>query len=121
MPENFLLNHTPTTEHRVSIINGQAMLFQQTQFELDAQAVSMLIWFLQAVKVDERERHTFTEENWTLDYDPTYGSGDLEAFRITRRATGRTISMARSTAYKLLDALTGKTERLVQGSEAEHA
>lgn len=112
--DTWLLNHTPTTEHQVTLISGQAVLFQQTQFELDAQAVAMLIWFLQAVKVDEKERHTYTEENWTLNYDPEYGPGDLEAFRITRRATGRTISMARSTAFKLLNALTGKTEGLVR-------
>jgi len=74
----------------------------------------MLIWFLQAVKNDKSVRHTYTEEHWTLDYDPTYGPGDLEAIRITRRATGRTISMALSTAYKLLAALKGQTERLVK-------
>ena len=115
MNDTWLLNHTPTTEHQVTIVGKQAaVLFQQTQFELDAQAVTMLIWFIQAVKVDELERHTYTEENWTLNYDPSYGGGDLEALRITRRATGRTISMARSTAYKLLDALTGKTDRLTR-------
>ena len=114
MYDTFLLNHTPTTEHQVTLMNGQAMLVQQTQFELDAQAVGMLTWFLQAVKSDEKVRHTYTEENWILDYDPEYGSGDLEAFRITRRATGRSISMARSTAFKFLNALMGETKGLVR-------
>jgi len=114
MYDTFLLNHTPTTEHQVTLMGEQALLVQQTQFELDAQAITMLTWFLQAVKVDETVRHTYTEENWTLDYDPEYGPGDLEAFRITRRATGRAISMARSTAFKLLAALTGKTEGLAR-------
>jgi hypothetical protein len=114
MHDTFLLNSTPTTEHQVTIIGEEAMLFQQTQFELDIQTVTMLTWFLQTAKADEKERHTYTEEHWTLDYNPEHGPGDLEAFRLTRRATGRTISMARSTAFKLLDALTGKTEHLVK-------
>lgn len=120
--EKFLLSHTPTTEHRVSIIGDApgrraAVLVQQTTFELDIAAVDMLTWFLQAVKADKTVRHTYTEEHWILEYEPIYGAADLEAMRITRRATGRTVSMALSTAYKLLDALTGKTERLVKDEE----
>lgn len=116
----FLLNHTPTTEHHVHIIGDApqagraAILTQQTTFELDIADVDMLIWFLQAVKADKTVRHTYTEEHWTLEYDPAFGAGDLEAMCITRRATGRTVSMALATAYKLLDALTGNAERLVK-------
>lgn len=113
----FLLSHTPTTEHRVSVdgetvLRKQAVLIQQTRFELDAETVSVLVWFLQAVKNDKTVRHTYTEEYWTLEYDPA--NGDLEAVQITRHATSRTISMALSTSYKLLDALKGNTERLVK-------
>ena len=118
--QKFFLNHTPTTEHHVTIIGKTvgrqaAVLIQQTQFDLDTEALDMLVWFLKAVKDDKTvQRHTYTGEHWMLEYDPSYGSGDLEAFRITRRATGRTISMAPATAYKLLDALTGKKGRLVK-------
>jgi len=117
--QQLLLTITPTTAHRIEIIGETvgrqaAVLSQETAFELDTAAIDMLTWFLKAVKADEKVRHTFTEENWILDYDPEYGPGDLEAFRLRRRATGRTISMARPTAFKLLAALLGETERLVE-------
>src|SRR6266704_1345600 len=71
-----------------------------------------LTWFLQAVKANKAVRHTFTDENWTLEYD--LDNNDLDRLVITRRATGREITMSLSTAYKLLDALTGTIERLVR-------
>ncbi len=122
MNDTFLLSHTPTTEHRVTIISSvvgrqAAVLIQQTQFELDTEAVDMLVWFLRATREDSTIRHTTTSEYWTLDYDPSYGPGDMEALRITRRATGRTISMAPATAWKLLRALTGETERLMKEAQ----
>ena len=112
MKQTFLLSHTPTTEHRIVLEGQTAILSTTTRFALGASDTATLVWFLQEVKADRTHRHTFTDENWVLDYDPQ--NGDLDKFEIMRRATGRIQSMAASTAYKLLDALTGKTERLIQ-------
>lgn len=108
----FLLSRTPTTEHRIAIEEDTAVLSTTTRFVLGASDTKTLTWFLQAVKADKSIRHTFTDETWTLTYDPS--EHQLEQFTMTRKATGRAQQMALSTAYKLLDALTGKTERLVR-------
>lgn len=117
--QKFLLSHTPTTEHRVTIIGNvvgrqAAILTQQTQFELDTEVIDMLVAFLRATRENAKVRHVSQSEHWLLEFDPTFDAGDLEALRLTRRATGRTISMAPATAWKLLRALTGETERLVK-------
>ena len=121
--QKFLLSHTPTTEYRVSIIGGvvgrqAAVLIQQTTFELDTEAVDMLVWFLRAMREDAKICLVSQTEHWLLEFEPTFGTNDLEDLRITRRATGHSISMALATAWKLLRALTGETERLVK---EEHA
>ncbi|MFL5628737.1 MAG: hypothetical protein ACJ788_24415 [Ktedonobacteraceae bacterium] len=111
----FLLASTPTTAHKIAIEEDTAVLWTETRFVLGGEDMHTLIWFLQEVKADKAHRHAFTDENWVLEYDPN--NGDLDRFSIMRRATGRIISMALSTAYKLLDALTGKTERLVKETQ----
>jgi hypothetical protein len=108
----FLLSRTPTTEHRIAIEEDTAVFSTTTRFVLGAYDRHTLVWFLQAVKADKKVRHTFSDENWTLTYDPDVHQ--LEQFSMMRQATGRVQTMALSTAYKLLDALTGKTERLVK-------
>ena len=110
--QRFLLSNTPTTEHRIAIEENTAVLSTTTRFVLGASDMQTLTWFLQAVKANKAVRHTFTDENWTLEYD--LDNNDLDRLVITRRATGREITMSLSTAYKLLDALTGKIERLVK-------
>lgn len=111
--QKFLLAATPTVEHRIAIEEDVAVLSTTTRFVLGVSDIHTLTWFLQAIKDDKTVRHTYTDENWVLEYDPQ--NGELDKFEIMRRANGRIISMALSTAYKLLDALTGKTERLVKG------
>lgn len=110
--EVFLLSRTPTTEHRIAIEENTAVFSTTTRFVLGASDMHTLIWFLQAVKADKNVRHTFSDENWTLTYDPA--EHQLDQFSMTRATTGRTQTMALSTAYKLLNVLTGKTERLVK-------
>jgi hypothetical protein len=106
----FVLSHTATSEHRITFDKSQITLSQSDLFTFDAQGVEELIWFLQDAKTNwsKTERHTYTGQTYILDYDPTHG--ELYKFQIIHRSSGRIISMARSTAWKLHDALTGKTE-----------
>lgn len=113
MMSNYLLSHTVMTDTRLAVEeNGHILLSQETHFDLTADTPA-LVALLQAVKADKAVRHTFTDEDWVFEYEPYEGLRH-DAFCITRRATGRTIGMAVSTMNKLLDALTGKTDRLVE-------
>jgi hypothetical protein len=114
--QKFTLAQTPTTFqleiYRDVASSRRALLTQQTQFVLEHSEVEVIIWFLQAVKADKSIRHTHTDINYILEYDPS--NEDLSKFVLKRRQIGRSITMDLSTAYKLLDALTGNTERLVK-------
>jgi hypothetical protein len=112
MSEHFLLMHTPTTEHRVTIDEGHVTLSQSLIFTFDVTEKQELTRFLQAVKDQANVRHTYTGEVYILEYDPTHG--ELHLFQIIRRTTGRIISMGWSTAGRLRMALTGETDRLVK-------
>ena len=109
--DTFLLSHTPTTEHRVTMKDNSVILSQTVTFDLSSDRDS-LKFFLQAVKEDKKVRHTYTVAEFIFEYDPS--GHELERFWIMRRATGRCIVMGYSTAYRLLLALTGKTERLIR-------
>jgi hypothetical protein len=111
----YLLSETPTTEHRVEIGTDGIKLTQQTKLQLTNDETSTLEWFLQAVKSDPSIRHSYTDANFYLDFDPS--GADQSAFYITHRVTGGHIIMRLSTAYKLLDALTGKAEQLTEEEE----
>lgn len=110
--DTFLLSHTPTTEHRVTLAADQVLLSQANLFTFDARQQEELVSFIAAVKRDKAIRHTYTGDVYILEYEPR--RGPLHQFRIIHRSSGRLITMALSTAYKLLDALIGKTERLVK-------
>lgn len=108
----FLLNETQTTAHRIETDTDGIKLTQQTKLELTNGETSTLEWFLQAVKSDPSIRHSYTDANFYLDFEPS--GADQSAFYISHRATGSHIIMRLSTTYNLLDALTGKTEQLTQ-------
>lgn len=113
----YLLSHTPTASHRVELTpDGQVKLTQQIEFDFSL-IDAPLTWFLREVKADKSTRHTYTDEDWHLEYQPVPAGAhreQLHCFTITRRANGRKISMGLVTAYQLLDALEGNTTRLVQ-------
>ena len=118
MPEQkILLSQTPTASHHVIVHNDQgknATLSLETKFDFTFYDVTTLTWFLEAVKADKSIRHTYSPhgDTYSLEYDPA--SQGLERFTITRGDNGRSISMGLATAYKLLDSLSGNTERLVK-------
>ena len=118
MTQDILLSRTPTTENRLSFQEGKAILTQHMRFELSPQEVSALVFFLQTVKAERTQPFLHAEEDFTYTYEP--GADALRAVRITRNR--RTMSMARSTAFRLLDALSGKAEGLVkdEGQRPEH-
>lgn len=111
----FLLNETATTEHRIEISTDGIKLTQQTMFGLTNDEASTLEWFLRAVKGDSSICHRYTDASFHLNYEAA--GSDLSAFYISHRATGSNIIMSSATAYKLLDALTGKTEQLIAEEE----
>src|SRR5712692_4928052 len=107
MSEQYVLNNTPTVTHRIRLEDGQATLMQETHFSFDASEISFIVFFLQEVKKGPSVRHTYTIDTYTMEYE-------LERYCITQRKTGRVIFLGRSTADRLLKALTGDTERLVK-------
>jgi hypothetical protein len=109
----FLLSNTPTSAHRVRIEDAQVTLSQEITFPFDAVAdIPDLMFFLEAVKKDKEQRHTYTALNYIWTYDPA--NSELELFSIIRRGNGRRIGMGWSTAGRLLLALLGQVERLVE-------
>lgn len=82
-----------------------------TRIELTNEATSTLEWFLQAVKSDSSVRHTYTDGQWNLEYDP---SSEREAFCISHRVAGSKWQCDMATLFKLLDVLEGNTEELVK-------
>lgn len=106
----FLLGETSTTEHRIEIGSDGITLLQQSKFEISNDATATLEWFLQKVKSDPSTRHTYTDKDGYLDFDPA--GSEREAFCISRRGSGSQITMSSATMFKLLDALEGKTEGL---------
>src|SRR6266700_6343372 len=102
-----LLTRTPTTEHSVEIGEDYTFLIQQTQFDFSLDQMAVLERIIQEAKDDPSTRHTYTDHLYTMSYEPA--NGELEQFIIRRPVTGRMITMTPSTAYKLLEALTGKS------------
>lgn len=108
--EKFLLNNAPTSSHDVAIGHGHVVITQHIQFDLGTYQEEVVA-FLHHVKQDSSVRHTYTGGAYILEYEP---QRNLDELTITRRSSGRTITMTLSTAYRLLDALTGNTEKLVR-------
>lgn len=104
-----ILSHAATNEHRIEVGTGYAILTQQTQFDFSREQMDVLVQIMREVRTDEATRHTYTDHTYNVEYEP--GERDLI---ITRRSTGRTITVALSGAYKLLDALTGETEQIAR-------
>jgi hypothetical protein len=111
----FLLNNARSSEHRVEIDpeTRQVTLTETIKFDVSLVQAS-LIWFLKEVKADKTVRHTYTDGELHFEYEPpiqgewaTY----LHCFTIARKSYK--ITMGYSTTYRLLDALEGKTERLI--------
>jgi hypothetical protein len=120
MPEQkFILSHTPTTDYRVLVSDNpsSATLTLEITFEFSAAEERDLAAFLKAVKADPGVQRSYWHDGnmYQFEYDPH--NADLAKFVITRCTTKRAIPMALSTAFKLLDALTGQTERLVKEDE----
>lgn len=128
----YLLNNTPTSATRVEISEkdqpnaGTAVISQTIRLEVTLfDEAPQIVHFLQEVAKDKSAPRQYgsysdaVDENkpwrtfpYILEYNPDAGPFDL--YRITHKATGREITMGNSTARRLLDALTGNTERLVK-------
>lgn len=111
--ETFLLCNTPTATHRVQIEEkGPVTLIQEHHFELNSDDVTTLLRVLQASKDDEALPAYLATDVYIFEYDTS--ESDLAKFKIERKGNGRVITMGRATGWRLLAALTGKTERLVK-------
>ena len=112
----YLLGDTTTSTHRVQVDNEepkQVIISQRVEFVLVSDEIEMLIAVLRGVKADKNIPHQFfnINERYGFFYEPG-GAGN--AFTIRHTATGRAISMEPRIAYKLFNALMGKTEHLTR-------
>lgn len=73
----YLLSETLTTAYHIKLLpEGCIALSSRTHFELTASGVVTLRSFLQAVRIAPMVRHTYTDAECILEYDP--GTNDVQ-------------------------------------------
>lgn len=127
----FLLANTPTSVHHLEIGEkdqpnaGIVTLSQTLRFDLlRYNEVPQVVRFLQEIQKDKSTRRKFdayrlgsipeTIERFPLILEYNPNDALLHLFRFIHRDTEHEITLGYSVAWKILDALTGKTERLVR-------
>lgn len=109
----YLLSETLTTAHHIKLLPDNCIaLSARTHFELSSYGAATLKGFLRAVSAEPKERHTYTDTECILEYDP--GANEIQ---ILHKASDATISMSHFAFSQLLDALEGKTDQLLQEAE----